>query len=52
MSEWLERIDAELAENDAEREANLADPSIRVLVDLHRLPEAALDWPGRSKQAA
>lgn len=37
-AEWVERIDAELADNEAER--GPADPSIEVLADLGRIEVA------------
>ena len=46
VAEWLERIDAELAGNTADRDAHPTDPTVEVLVAVGKLPAAALEWPG------
>lgn len=52
IQDWLDRIDTELAENEAERDAHPADATVEVLVELGRLPKEALDWPGHPKGRA
>lgn len=44
LSAVLDRVDAELAAHSADRAAHPADPSIALLVQVGKLPTAALDY--------
>ena len=49
ITDWVERIDAELAANEAESDPN--DPTIEILVELGKLPKEALEKSYRTFKA-